>query len=186
MLRDFLQRFRSDDSTQLLYNRIVAQARQPVFYAEFGVPDTLDGRFDMIVLHIAILMRRLRREGKAGRDTTQALTEAFFADMDRSLREMGVGDLVVPKRVRKMAEAFYGRASAYERALNAEDGETLEAALTRNILGQGESSDRDAARLAVYVRRAVSGLEGQSFERIAASDIAWPDPGEVSTAPSEE
>ena len=101
-----------------LYEAIVAAARHPVAYAEWGVPDTLDGRFDMITLHMFLVLDRLKGEDRAFR---QELVDEFFRDMDRSLRELGVGDLSVGKKVRKMAEVFYGRLAAYDRALAGSD-----------------------------------------------------------------
>jgi cytochrome b pre-mRNA-processing protein 3 len=96
----------------------VAAARQEVFYARWAVPDTVDGRFDMIALHLFLVLERLKGEGQAVEDFRQVLTDTFFQDMDRSLREMGVGDISVGKKVRKMAEAFYGRVQAYAAALS--------------------------------------------------------------------
>jgi cytochrome b pre-mRNA-processing protein 3 len=172
MLRKILKRFRSDDAPQNLYGQIVAQARQPEFYGELGVPDTLEGRFDMIVLHLVLAMRRLRREGERGRELSQALVNAFFADMDRSLREMGVGDLVVPKRVRRMAEAFYGRASAYEQALGADGDDALEQVLIRNVFA-GEVAGDASPVLTRYVLDSENALAGQSGEEVMAGELHW-------------
>jgi cytochrome b pre-mRNA-processing protein 3 len=122
-----------------LYGAIVAAARQERFYADWGVPDTLDGRFDMICLHMYLALSTLR--GKE--QLRQKLTDDFFADMDRSLREMGVGDLSVGKKVRKMAEAFYGRITAYEAAKD--DPVELEKAIERNVLA------KEPGKLAAYV-----------------------------------
>src|SRR5215469_3651954 len=104
-----------------LYGAIVAQARRPIFYLAFGVPDTAEGRFEMIALHVALLCRRLGREGEAGRSLSQGVFDMFCRDMDHNLREMGVSDLRVPKTMRKLGEAFYGRLEAYDRALAADD-----------------------------------------------------------------
>lgn len=99
-----------------LYAAIVAQARSESFYRDCGVPDTVDGRFDLIVLHTYIVLDRLRAEGEAGRKLSQQLFDTLFDDMDRSLREMGVGDLSVGKHVKRMASGFYGRMKAYDEA----------------------------------------------------------------------
>ena len=112
-----------------VYEAIVAAARHPVFYAEWGVADTLDGRFDMISLHTFLVLDRLKGAEQTFR---QELVDEFFRDMDRSLREMGVGDVSVGKKVRKMAEVFYGRVAAYDAAL-AGQRDALEAALARNV-----------------------------------------------------
>lgn len=128
-----------------LYSAAVGLARQPYFFAELGVPDTLDGRFDLVSLHVALLIRRLRRDADpAGPRLAQAVFDAMFADMDVNLREMGVGDLVVGKRVKSMWEAFHGRAAAYESALDAEDAAMLAESLTRNVW-RGEAPPPGAA-----------------------------------------
>src|ERR1700761_176269 len=103
-----------EEMIDTLYAKAVAQARQPVFYAEREVPDTVDGRFDLLVLHVFLLLHRLGAEGKATKSLNQGLFDLMFADMDRSLREMGVSDMSVGKRVKDMARAFYGRVDAYE------------------------------------------------------------------------
>jgi cytochrome b pre-mRNA-processing protein 3 len=116
-----------------LYGAAVAAARTPMLYAALGVPDTLDGRFEMVGLHAFLLIDRLRRDPPPGPDLAQSVFDAMFSDMDVTLREMGVGDLTVGKRVREMWEAFHGRAAAYEMALaNAED-DALADALARNV-----------------------------------------------------
>ncbi len=103
-----------------LYGAAVAAARDPWFFAELGVPDTLDGRFDLVGLHVCLLIRRLRQDpDRRGPVLAQAVFDAMFADMDLNLREMGVSDLRVGKRVRDMWEAFHGRCQAYEAALEA-------------------------------------------------------------------
>src|ERR1700709_1430457 len=101
---------------EAIYGMIVAQAREPLFYAGLGVPDTVNGRYDMLLLHLWMVLRRLRT-AEDGADLSQALFDHFCGDMDDNLREMGVGDLTVPKRMQKFGEAFYGRAAAYDLAL---------------------------------------------------------------------
>lgn len=120
---------RKPDTAKRLYAAIVASARQEKFYAEMDVPDTLDGRFDMIVLHMFLVLERLKGESEGFR---QRLTDVFFADLDRTLREMGVGDLSVSKKIRPMAEAYTGRIRAYDTATEQGDDALLEA-LKRNV-----------------------------------------------------
>ena len=121
---------------------IVTQAREPLFYRDLGVPDTVNGRFDLLVLHLWMVLRRLKPiEGGAG--LSQALFDRFCDDMDANLREMGVGDLTVPKRMQAFGEAFYGRAAAYDLALAAGE-EPLAQALCKNILN-GEAHRKRAA-----------------------------------------
>ncbi len=104
-----------------------------MFYEDLGVPDTLDGRFDLVGVHVALLIRTLRRLPPPGPALAQAVFDAMFSDMDINLRELGVSDLAVGKRVRAMWEAFHGRAAAYEAALDADDQPALAAALARNV-----------------------------------------------------
>ena len=152
-----LQRFRrnpEDRSIRDLYGAIVAQSRAPSFYADYGVPDTVQGRFDLIVLHLVLLLQRLNEASSSARAFGQRLFDLFCRDLDANLREMGVGDLAVPKRMRSFGEAFYGRQTAYLDALRSPDSGELETALARNIFG-GVNGD-GPARLARYAR-AVSG-----------------------------
>lgn len=143
-----------------LYRTVVEQARDPVFYRDFGVPDTLDGRFEMILLHMVLVLGRLRREGEDGAALGQALFDTMIVDMDRSLREMGVGDLSVSRRIKVMGQAFYGRAKAYGTAIAADDNGLAEA-LRRNLFGTVESDDDDIGVIAGYVRDAIAELDGQ-------------------------
>ena len=110
------------DTIEAIYGMIVTQAREPLFYRDLGVPDTVNGRFDLLVLHLWMVLRRLRAEGGAA--LCQALFDRFCEDMDANLREMAVGDLTVPKRMQAFGEAFYGRSAAYDLAI-ANDREAL-------------------------------------------------------------
>jgi cytochrome b pre-mRNA-processing protein 3 len=141
-----------------LYRDAVEQSRQPVFYGERGVPDTVDGRFDMICLHVALLLRRLKEDRARTADCAQELFDVMFADMDQNLREMGVGDMSVGKRVRAMAQAFYGRLAAYDAALASADDNGLAAALRRNLFRKSEPSDGDVEAIAAYVREQAANL----------------------------
>src|ERR1043165_607987 len=121
------------------YGAIVAQAREPRFYAAYGVPDTVLGRFDLLVLHLALLLRRLR-EGDATRALAQGVFDAFCRDMDHNLREMGISDQGVPHQMRRVGEAFYGRARAYDAALAEGADDALVQALARNVYAGGGAS----------------------------------------------
>jgi cytochrome b pre-mRNA-processing protein 3 len=154
----------------VLYAALVAQARQTEFYADLGVPDTVDGRFDMIMLHLSLLLRRLRGDGEA---LAQAVLDTTFDDMDRNLREMGAGDLGVGRRVKAMARAYFGRFEAYDKALGAGDGDALAEALARNVKPAGGAAA--AKHLADYAMRAEEMLAGQAFEALAAGEVAFPD-----------
>lgn len=167
-----LKLFRKNPATDALYavyRAIVAQSRQAVFYAEWGVPDTVTGRFDMISLHIALVFRRLRNEKKAGIDFSQALFDLFFKDMDRSLREMGVGDLSIPKKVRTMTEVFYALMTGVNEAIDRGDRPGVEAVLRRNVFGGEEGGD--AAALAAYLFAQADSLGGQTLEAIVGGHI---------------
>ncbi|MBM22491.1 MAG: ubiquinol-cytochrome C chaperone [Stappia sp.] len=156
------------------YTQIVAQARQPHFYSDLGVPDTLDGRFEMVSLHTILVLDRLRGEKGRNAAFAQDLFDFFFADMDSSLREMGVGDTSVPKKIKKMAEAFYGRAAALAAAL-AEDGrQPLVDMLSRNVYPD-EPDPLAVAALAAYVRSVAETLAAQPVAEIMDGAPAWPD-----------
>jgi len=146
------ERQRLDRIAHKLYATMVEQARVPLFYSDLGVPDTLDGRFDCLSLHMSLLVRRM---GKT--DLTQALVDLMFADMDQNLRESGVSDLAVGRRVRKLAEAFYGRLHAYADAVDRQDLVAMEQALCRNLYRK-DSFDA-ARRVAEYAFGVASQLE---------------------------
>src|SRR6202166_2603913 len=145
MFRSFLRNPQGHSSPRL-YGRIVAQARAAPFYLIGGVPDTVNGRFEMVVLHTVLVLRRLESEPDPVRALGQALFDRFCGDMDGSLREMGVGDLAVPDKMRKIGEAFYGRQAVYAAALAARDPEPLIAALARNVFGAEAGSGLGAIR----------------------------------------
>jgi cytochrome b pre-mRNA-processing protein 3 len=161
-------------SIDSLYGAIVAQARSPAFYQIYGVPDTVTGRLEMIMLHAVLVLRRLQlQNGGGNRELGQVLFDRFCRDMDDNMREMGVGDLAVPRKMRRIGEAFYGRQATYGAALAAADDQAMIAALARNVFPVGSKQD-GAARLAAYSRRAFEQLQAQDgFER---GDIFFPDP----------
>ena len=168
-----LKRFfrRSTTPERSCYEAIVAAARHPVFYADWGVADTLDGRFDMISLHAFLVLDRLKGTEQAFR---QGLVDELFADMDRSLREMGVGDLSVGKKVRKMAEVFYGRLAAYDQALAGPEG-TLEAAIARNVFPDGQEG-AGPRLLAAHVMDQRLHLAAQDAGQIARGSVHFKEP----------
>jgi cytochrome b pre-mRNA-processing protein 3 len=145
---------------EALYHAAVAQARHPGFYTELGVPDTHDGRLELVQLHVVLLLRRLQRSGAEGQALGQALFDAFFRDLDRSLREGGVGDLSVGKWVKKIGQQFYARATALEPALSRADPTAVEAALAANVYASAAERGH-AARLARYLLAADAALAAQ-------------------------
>jgi cytochrome b pre-mRNA-processing protein 3 len=152
----FGQRKQREEMVDALYAKAVAQARLPVFYADREVPDTVDGRFDLLVLHVFLLLHRLGADGRETKRLSQSLFDLMFADMDRSLREMGVSDMSVGKRVKEMARAFYGRVDAYEPVLD--DAAKLEEALARNLYRGGAVGQPSLAAMAHYIQRQVAAL----------------------------
>ena len=158
-----------------LYGTIVAQARLPCFYREYGVPDTVNGRFDLLVLHLALVLDRLADEPPL-RELGQALFDHFCTDMDHNLREMGVGDLSLPRHMHRVGEAFYGRAQAYRAGLARDGQQALVEAIERNIYGQGAASRPSAARLAAYMRGTVGELRAQPASQVLAGKLTMPDP----------
>lgn len=119
--------------TLSVYDKIVAAARQKHFYAEFLVLDTPIGRYEMLSLHVFLVMHRLKSEDAALKGLAQDIAEEFFKDVDHSLRELGIGDPGIPKRMKKLARMYYGRVISYEHALAKDDADELAAALARNI-----------------------------------------------------
>jgi len=176
MMLHFFRRKPSNHSIASLYGTIVAQARAAPFYRSYGVPDTVSGRFEMVVLHAVLVLRRLESEPAPVRSLGQALFDRFCADMDGSLREMGVGDLAVPARMRKIGEAFYGRQAAYTAALAAPGRRPLAAALARNVFGSEGAGALGALRLATYVRAAADQLAVQDGQALGRADLQFPDP----------
>ena len=163
------------DKAGALYVAAVRQARTPTFYTDFGVADVVEGRFEMIVLHVYLVLRGLRRLGPNGHRLGQALMDTLFDDMDLNLREMGIGDLGVGKRVKKMAQGFYGRSKAYEEALGEGAApDALPAALARNIYGKESVEPATLTALAAYVRAAGQALESQDEASLIAGALAFP------------
>jgi cytochrome b pre-mRNA-processing protein 3 len=182
-----LARFRRNSQARTihaLYGAIVAQARSVAFYADYRVPDTVEGRFDLIVLHLVLLLNRLGRRAEASRGFGQVrpgqaligqeLFDAFCRDLDANLREMGVGDLAVPKRMQAFAEAFYGRQAVYLAALDGADERVFEKALARNIFAAG--NEAGAAQLARYARAAVTSLDAQDDSALVGGEVVFPSP----------
>jgi len=162
-----------DRTIRDLYGTIVAQARSAAFYSGYGVPDTVQGRFDLIVLHLVLLLSRLGKDGSAGRGVGQRLFDVFCRDLEDNLREMGVGDLAVPKLMRRFGEAFYGRQAAYLAAFAAADERELEKALARNIF-PGADGAAAAARRARYARAALRQFETQKEDALRRGEVAFP------------
>jgi cytochrome b pre-mRNA-processing protein 3 len=158
--------------TEALYGEIVAAARQPVFYSDWGVPDTPLGRFEMLSLHMFLFQHRMQGEQGVSRDIAQVLIDEFFLEVDHSLRELGIGDMGVPKRMKKLAKMFYGRTAAYAEALELGDVSLLAAALGRNVRPDAENWPQ-ARLLAEYVMASQKGLAAQAIAAIEAGELTF-------------
>jgi len=158
-----------------LYSRTVTQSRSPALYADLGAPDTVEGRFELYSLHVYLLLERLKNQGVQAAETAQTLFDTYLSALDNALREMGVGDLSVGKRMRKLGEAFYGRVNSYEEALAAlPDTAALEAMLARTVYEGADAAKAPA--LAAYVLAQRQGLLAQPLERLYAGEVEWTAP----------
>lgn len=155
-----------------IYGAVVTQARYPVFFARAGVPDTPEGRYELIVLHLFLVLERLRGAGDAGVEPSRLLIETFITDMDDQMREMGVSDLAVPKKVKRAAALFYERSEAYRTAMGEGTTDALAAALRLAVPTTGER----AAALAGYVKEAITALAGQDREVLLTGRVTFPEP----------
>jgi cytochrome b pre-mRNA-processing protein 3 len=160
------------DAAERLYHAVAEASRRPALYADLGVPDTLEGRFESLILHLYPVIDRLRGGGDSDGDFSRLLTEVFVTDMDSTLRDMGVGDLSIPRKMRDMFGAFAGRLTAYSAARG--DAASLAAALERNVYG-GAAPPGAAIGLAHYVEGARSALRDVSVAEIKAGSVAYPE-----------
>ena len=160
-----------------LHGEIMAGALNPALYLSCGVPDTFEGRFEMLVLHGALSTRRMERLAAPGPDLAQDVTDAVFRYLDVTLREMGVGDTTVPKKMKKHAESYAGRAFSYLTALDAQDEEALRLALARNVYGdEAQASSAQARRLALYAMAVETALGQYGLDHFLSGQIGYPNP----------
>jgi cytochrome b pre-mRNA-processing protein 3 len=165
-----------DASAQKLYGAIVAQARLPVFYQSFGVPDTLQGRFILLSLNLFAVLRRLKAEGTEAHDLAQKLVDQFSADMETVLREMGVGDLSIPKKVRGLAASSAALLQSYEEGFAA--GEGVVAGIIAEALPlEGTLAEAAGGRLAHYLEGVVQHLEKEPLSALSAGEVRFPEMG---------
>ncbi|WP_395815615.1 ubiquinol-cytochrome C chaperone family protein [Devosia sp.] len=174
MILNLFRKNTANEAVYAVYAAIVAQSRRPIFYAQWGVPDTVTGRFDMICLHLALVFRRLRAESKPVSQFSQAVFDLFFKDMDRSLREMGAGDLSVPKKIQKMGNLFYGLMTSLNEAMDRGDPAEVEDVIRRNLFDG--SPDAAADRLTGYLFAEAERLERQPTVSIIGGKIELGDP----------
>jgi len=175
-----LRRRRPSESTiEALYGAIVAQARSPSFYLQYGVPDTVEGRFDMIALHVFLVIRRTARSAGEIAALGQALFDRFCRDLDHNLREMGVSDLAVPRKMRGFAEAYFGRAEIYAQALASGDRAAAAAALGRNVFSVSGPPGPGPCRLGNYMFEAVRRLDDAPDSAVAQGRLDFADPDAI-------
>ena len=174
MILPFFRKTKLTEPVYAVYNAIVAQSRRDVFYAQWGVPDTLTGRFDMISLHAGLVFRRLRSNEKHTKAFAQNVFDCFFKDMDRSLREMGVGDLSISKRIEKMGSLFYGLLTKLNAALDSRDRAELVAFVSRNFHEGG--THEQAERFADYILLCDDLLATQPIQDIMAGKVSFGEP----------
>jgi len=157
-----------------LHTALAEQSRKPAFF-HGGVPDTLDGRFELIALHAFLTLRRLKLAGAPGAPLSQALFDVIFLDLDEALRESGIGDMGVGKRVKVMASGLMGRVEAYDRGL-AEPPPALEDALRRNLFATAGRDEAAVGRIAAYVRCEAAALSGQQDASLLAGSLVFGPP----------
>jgi len=176
MLLDRLFRTRPTKAVgQALYQRVVDQSRHTALYADLGAPDTVEGRFELYTLHLVLVIERLREGGEQAAETSQALFDTYVKSLDHALREMGVGDLSVGKKMRKLGEALFGRARSYETAFHALPAtELLEALLIRTLYAEADGAH--ASRMAAYVLDQRAALAAQPLDRLLAGEVDWKAP----------
>ena len=172
MLERFFGKSPVQRNADTLYSTAVEQARQTDFFTDMGVPDTVDGRFDMIALHVFLILRRLKQGDEIAQTMAQALFDTMFTDMDRGLREMGAGDLGVGRRVKVMAKAFYGRVAAYDQGLLSQDSKLNDAVL-RNVFRNDENELDHAVLIASYIRKQAEMLEQHSLTALLEGKLQF-------------
>ena len=172
ILRWLTQRADTSRKAKELYGSVVTAARQPAFYESLGVPDTPEGRFELVALHLFLALEALRGKGPAAEGLVRRTIEAFVIDMDDCMREMGVGDLTVPKKVKRAAAAFYERAASYRRGLAEAGSPELSKTLRGYVYGGSAERESDAAGLAVYMQAASTALLDHAFDVFVNDGVA--------------
>ncbi len=172
ILRWLTQRADTSRKAEELYGSVVTAARQPLFYAALGVPDTPEGRFELVALHLFLALEGLRGKGADAEALVRRTIEAFVIDMDDCMREMGVGDLTVPKKVKRAAAAFYERAASYRHALAQAGLSELSRTLCGYVYSGAEEREDDASALADYMQSASTALSDHAFNEFVNDGVA--------------
>ena len=175
MLRWLSEQRKQKRIARALYGSSVAAARREVFYRELRVPDTIGGRFELLVVHLFLVLDGLKADGPGGQELARQVTEEMFEALDDAMREMGIGDLTVPKKMHKAAGAFYGRLEAYAAAVAKDDPKPLEEALQRNVFAGEPAGESELRALAAYVRHAREALRAPGTLDAATGSIIFPD-----------
>jgi cytochrome b pre-mRNA-processing protein 3 len=169
-LKRLFQTPRFEAEARALYRRIAERARRPILFTLYGVPDTIDGRFEMLCLHAYALFHGLKGKGADAEALSQAVYDAMFTDLDGSLRELGAADIGVGKRIKAMTEALNGRIQAYDRGFATGDAE-LEQAIRRNVYGTATPTDRQVRGMALYLRGIRAAFAGASVKEICDGSV---------------
>lgn len=175
MLERFQNRRARREQAERLHEAIIAQSRQPAFYAHLGVPDTMLGRYEMVCLHAYLVLTRLNRESEEGHRLAQKLHDLIFDDFDVALREAGLGDMGVGKRIKKLARNLHGRISVYDAGLAAGDSE-MDAILRRNMYASVEPDKAEVAGMIAYIKAARQEIDACSGEDMFGGNPVFPDP----------
>ncbi|MGI9364506.1 MAG: ubiquinol-cytochrome C chaperone family protein [Rhizobiaceae bacterium] len=176
MFKALFGRNKSGSLAHALYGTVVARARDPLFYTDYGVPDTFDGRFELLTMHLFIVHNRLKHEDQESRRVSQLIFDAFIDDMDAALREAGVGDQTVPKRIAKMTQVFYGRTGAYEAALESREiVPALADVIARNMFPEEETMGKEQD-LAIYMAWQVRDMNAKLASGLLAGRVLFDGP----------
>ena len=167
---------RNAEIVRKIYGVIVAQGRRPAFYEQGGVADDVNGRFDLLLLHMWLFARRLGQAGEDAAERSQEVFDLFVTDMDRSVREMGTSDRKVPKKVKQLVSAYYGRMSSYDSAFDDTDRSLFEAAISRNIFPEQDGVSAHAIHLASYARESAAHLQATPLHVILDGEFDFPAP----------
>ncbi len=176
MFKSLFGRKATRNNAEALFATIVERTRTPLFYESFEAEDTVEGRFELLTLHAFLVLRRLKREGESTGELAQATFDVMFENVDLNLREVGVGDIGLARRIKKMAEGFYGRVDAYEQALEAGDEKELEAALRRNLFNTKDPTDGALKAMADYMLRCDAHLAGLPMEVLVKGGALFAEP----------
>lgn len=167
---------------EAVYETLGSASRHPTLYTDMDVPDTVMGRFEMIAAHMALFLRRTENAGAAVKDLAQEMVDAFFEDLDHSMREIGIGDMGVPKRMKKLARMFYGRHESYRKAIDDGDLAGLAEALARNVHPGAETPPSGMERLAAQMMAVAAALDATGDDALLAGRLVLPQPGVLASA----